>query len=407
MRRLATLIIILVTIPFAKGQSVEPTNSPKSGNSKFLFTGFGYTGFNFSTAGVTSFGETGLSPIFLWKHSKKFLIEAEMEVTLSNDHTELDFGYFNFQYALTRWATVRAGKFLSPFGMFSEKMHPSWINRLPTFPVGFGHDGVGPNSEIGIDVRGVFRLGATKLNYSVYVSNGPYLENGTNSTFEAGALIYNNNYYDNNKFKNYGGRVGFFPLGNSSLEIGLSAQTGYAGVADHKLNGLYDIYDKFSETNGLMYSGDLSYVTPVSFLKSVIDIKAQYNSVTIDKAEFPDHTDSLGVTYTYTYLNESSAYFAQLSLRPALLSTPVLKSLEFVGRYAAMSQPLQSKWGSDLTQITVGVNYWLSWKSVLKFAFEMQEGTGSGTGGHSHGGSAPPAGQIDTQHFYIQFATAF
>lgn len=404
MRLLATLIITLIISQTCSAQTVQPTNAPTTGNSKFLMTGFGYTGFNFSNAGVASFGETGLSPIFLWKHSKKFLVEAEMEVVLSNDHTELDFGYFNFQYALTKWATVRGGKFLSPFGMFSEKMHPAWINRLPTFPVGFGHDGVGPTSEIGIDVRGVFRIGITKLNYSVYVSNGPYLENGTNDTFLAGSLVYNSNYYDNNKNKSYGARIGFLPFGNSSLEIGFSGQFGYVGVADHQLNG---IYDKFSETGSLLYAGDISYVTPLPFIKSILDFKAQYNNVAVDKAEFPDHTDSLGVTYAYTYLNESSAYFAQVSLRPALVAVPVLKNTEFVGRYAAMSQPIQSKWGSDLTQITVGINYWLTWKSVIKFAYEMREGTGSGGSGHSHGGSSSPAGHVETKHFYIQFATAF
>lgn len=404
MSRIFTMIAILITTSFTFAQTVQPTNAPTSGSSKFLLTGFGYTGFHFTPGGIASFGETSLSPIFLWKHSKKFLIEAELEFVLSNDHTDLDFGYFNFQYALTKWATVRAGKFLSPFGMFSEKMHPAWINRLPTFPVGFGHDGVGPSSEIGIDVRGVFRLGISKLNYSVYVSNGPYLENGTNDTFEAGALIYNNNYSDNNKYKNYGGRIGILPFGNSSLEVGLSGQYGYVGAADHQLNG---VYDKITETSTLMYAADLSYVKPVPLIKSILDIKAQYNNVTVDKAEFPSFTDSLGITHTYTYLNESTAYFAQLSVRPALLAVPVLKNTEFVGRYASLLQPVQSKWGSDVTQITLGINYWLSWKSVIKFAYETQRGSGSGGSGHSHGGSAPPAGTINIQYFYIQFATAF
>lgn len=399
------LLLALIFVSSILGAQTNPTtDSGTRGNSKFLVTGFGYTGFNFTPAGTATFGETSLSPIFLWRHSKKFLVEAEMEVTLGNDHTELDFGYFNMQYVLTKWTTIRAGKFLSPFGIFSEKMHPAWINRLPTFPVGFGHDGVGPSSEIGIDVRGVFRLGWSKINYSFYVSNGPWLENGTNDTFEAGALVFNRNYYDNNKQKNYGGRVGFLPFGNSSLEIGISGQIGYAGVADHQLNG---VYDKLSETHVIMYAGDLSYVAPLKFMKSIIDIKAQYNSLALDKAEFPDHTDSLGVTYTYTFLNQSAAYFAQVSIRPALLPVPFVKNLELVGRYAAMSQPLQSKWGSDVTQITAGINYWLSWRSVIKFAFEFQEGTGSGGSGHSHGGASLPTGSNTSKYFYVQFATAF
>ena len=114
-------------------------------------------------------------------------------------------------YVLNKNMTVRAGKFLLPFGTFMERLHPSWINRLPTKPLGFGHDGIAPSSGIGVEFRGAFDLGKSKLNYSLYSTNGPRLKDGSDEPEEAGMLQFSN-FEDNNLNKSFGGRIGILPI---------------------------------------------------------------------------------------------------------------------------------------------------------------------------------------------------
>lgn len=366
----AVALMLMATAATAQEtqSTINQENSAKSGNTKFLMSGYGFTGMEVEGNKKISFGETGFNPIFIWKHSDKLFIESELEVELEDGETEIALEYFDIQYTLNKYMTLRAGKFLSPFGTFSERLHPSWINKSPSKPLGFGMmDAVGPGNEMGLDLRGGFQLGKSKMNYSLYASNGPTFNDGSDNPMMAGILNYNKNFSDNNKNKALGGRLGFLPFSNSSLEIGFSGQSAKVGKADKMLNNMIDT--TLEDVNALMYAVDLSFVKSISSLKSIIDIKGQLNSVTTDKAEFKDPMDTTG-TMTYTFNNVSQAYYIQFAFRPALVENKFFKNIEVVARYASLNLPEKAQWGGEKSQLTLGLNFWLSWRSAIKFAYE-------------------------------------
>lgn len=336
-----------------------------TGDTKFLLTGYGFTGFEMEGDETANFGETGFNPILLWKSSDRLFFEAELELELEGEGVELELEYADVSYVLDNYIIIRAGKFLSPFGTFQERFHPAWINKLPTKPLGFGHESVGPSSELGVELRGGIPLGPSKLNYSLYASNGPRLNTGRENPMEAGMLEFEN-IEDNNRNKALGGRVGILPLSNSSLEIGGSFQTAVVG---DKGDPLYE------DVKAKMFAADLNYITTLDFLEGSIDIKGQWSGVNVDEVSYQDPMDTTAQTF-YSFDNVSTAYYAQFSYRPSLLKNKFLKNIELVARYSSISLPEKSLWGEEETQTTIGINYWLTWRSVVKMAYEITKGHG-------------------------------
>ena len=107
---------------------------------------------------------------------------------MEGNEVHLGLEYANMAYLLTKSLTLRAGKFLVPFGTFVPNLHPAWINKFPTRPLGAGHDGILPGAAIGLELRGAAYLGPVKINYSVYAVNGPQLNDGSVEAEEGGVL---------------------------------------------------------------------------------------------------------------------------------------------------------------------------------------------------------------------------
>ena len=108
-------------------------------NSKFLISGYTNMTAQFSKE-QSSFSNVGLFPILLWQPQKNILVEAELEIAIEGKETMLELGYADASFFVNKYLTVRAGKFTSPFGIFQDRLHPGWINKLPTVPVGSGED---------------------------------------------------------------------------------------------------------------------------------------------------------------------------------------------------------------------------------------------------------------------------
>ena len=341
--------------------SVQPEKKEYS-NTGFLLTG--YTNASFISEGKNnSFGDVGFSPIFLWRPAKHFFFEGELEMEFEDGQLHLNLEYANINCVLNKYITFRFGRFLTPFGTFQNLYHPSWINKLPLTPLGFGHDGVGPSSEIGAALGGGFPIGSSKLNYSIYVSNGPVLNLGDEEPGEEGNLMYEN-YSDNNKNKAIGGRIGFLPFLNSSLELGVSVQSAKPG----------DTGSEYEKINTLMYAYDLNYVKQIDFLKGTVDVKAQLNVVNVDNAIYPDHDDSTGMG-TYTYENKRDVLYVQLAYRPTMSKNKVIKNFEGVIRHSALNLPEYAEENKDVTQNIFGLNYWANWRTVVKAAYQPDKDT--------------------------------
>lgn len=366
--------IFMITIgALLLGGSIVAQDS-KPAKTQFMVRGYGHAGLDYlkSPDGTDfSYVGAGFSPIFLFKQGNRFMFETELEFELQNNELEIGLEYANLMYVINKYLMVRAGKFLLPFGTFMERLHPAWINRLSSKPLGFGHDGISPSSDVGVELRGSAYIGGTIINYSVYTTNGPRLKDGSEEPDEAGMLMFEN-YIDNNNNKFVGARVGYLPLYNSSMEFGLSFYTGKVGNKG----------SVYQDVKAFLWAVDFSFVKQVSPIKGILDIKAQYNQTKVSDAYYPVVEETRD-TVLFTFNNLSRAYYAQLSYRPSMAGSAFLKNLEIIGRYSKLNTPEGSDWESEVGELTFGLNYWITWRQVVKinYAFINSEGGHDAEGG--------------------------
>lgn len=378
--------------------------SLKPGTTSFLMRGYAHAGFE-NIEGESSFVTGTFAPIFLWTQGDHILFEAEAEISYSESGTSFALEYANIAYILNDYFIVRFGNFLTPFGIFGERLHPNWINKFPSNPLGFNHHNpVGPFSEVGMELRGGAPIGNSRLNYAFYLSNGPnFSVDATVAPLQVGTSYQN--YHDNNDNKAVGGRIGILPFSNSALELGASGQ--YANIGDRDTG--------YEEVSSLMYSADLTFVkNSLSPIQGSIDLKGQWNYVDEDEVNIVDSGGNIT-----NVDNDMSAYFVMLSYRPNLLSSKFLSRMELVARYsvfnvinessfissdghddhthkelpggtlskttnaltaasqlqAAAAAGDQGALNEDKTQWAFGLNYWISWRSLLKASYQVTSNT--------------------------------
>jgi len=362
----------------------------KPSKSQFMIRGYGHLGLNSINKDgdkESSYQGSVFAPIFLFKHSDRLMFEAELEFVLDGNELETGLEYANVMYVLHKNITIRAGKFLLPFGTFGERLHPSWINRLPTGPLGFGHDGISPSSGVGVELRGAFEIGKSKLNYAIYSTNGPRLKDGSEEPEEAGMLKFQN-FEDNNLSKTFGGRLGFLPFADSSTEI---------GVSTYSTNGTGQQDSVYEDVGAFLYALDFSFVKQITGLNGIIDVKSQYNNSSVDNAIYTKIDEDTGLEEDYTFDNKSNSFYAQLSYRPTMADSDFVKKLEIVGRYSSFNTPEAAEWEEQSTQYAFGLNYWLSWRSLIKLSYQTTDSVGG------HGST----GKTTKNALYIHWAIGF
>ncbi len=184
----------------------------------------------FSDKDAKQFTGVSFKPIFLWKISDKLFVEAEPEFETGGGSLDIGLEYVNMVYIVNKYLIVHGGRFLPKFGSYRGRMGEAFVNRFVTDPVGFGDGGIGAMNEVGVGGQGGFEVGVGKVNYDLYLSEGPQL---LTDTANAGQFEYEA-YTGNNNGKAVGGRFGILPFSNSSLEVGYSFQkkshTGMAGT---------------------------------------------------------------------------------------------------------------------------------------------------------------------------------
>ena len=134
--------------------SLQAQESRWTGSSRFVLTGYGASNYFYSDeqAGENSFG-LNFNPIVLYQAGDNLLFEGELEFEFEEElKTEVE--YAQADWTVNDYVTFVAGKWLSPFGTFVEKIHPAWINKLPVSPFVFGHDGLVPFTQVGMHLRG-------------------------------------------------------------------------------------------------------------------------------------------------------------------------------------------------------------------------------------------------------------
>lgn len=170
-----------------------------------------------------------LAPILHLQIGERFLVETEFELEVdSKGEREQAVEYATVNYLINDNLALVAGKFLSPVGYYFQNLHPSWINKMSSAPVGFGHGGAAPLSDFGVQLRGgkTFANGQ-HLNYAVYAANGPklMLEGVDDPDIDADGSSVNP---DGERVT--GGRLGWMP--SPKIELGVSAVRGDVALID-------------------------------------------------------------------------------------------------------------------------------------------------------------------------------
>lgn len=376
---------------FAQETATTPTSYQPS-KTQFMIRGYAHAGLEYKEVDgekQSTFVGSSFSPLFIFRHSDRLLFEAELEFAHLQDNSfEVGFEYANLSYVLNDYMTIRMGKFLLPFGTFVERLHPAWINRFSNMPLGFGHDGIAPISGIGVELRGAIPMGSAKLLYSLYSTNGPRLNTGDDEPEEAG-LLHFDNFNDNNNNKAIGGRLALLPFANSSLELGASLYSGTVGDQDDP---------EYGDVGATMLAYDLSFVRQISALRGVLDVKAQYMNSNVDEATYFKLDPGDTIPTPYTFDNSSTAYFGQISYRPSMASS-ALRNFELATRYSVIKTPEGAEWEQHATQWSLGLNYWLNWRTVFKLSYQQTVSEG----GHE----AAPGQEITTNAIFLHWGIGF
>jgi hypothetical protein len=357
----------------------------KPGESHFMVVGlttFGYVSnkTTFTAPGApgqvlktNSFGDADhyeLSPMLLWRHGNDFLIEFEP----SFDGNTLGVNWANVSYFAAPGFIVHAGYFVVPFGIYNKRLAAGWIDKLAGDPNGIDL----PGSDFGIGFSGGYPIGDMKWSYDVSLTNGlQLLSDGE---------LQNAGIVDNNKGKMVSGRLSLLPFSNSCLEVGVSALHSNAG----------DAGSNFTTANVTMYGADINFVK--TFKPFLVNVKGQYSKIDVTKQNYVSPVDSS----SYSFTNKTSQGFAQFSVRPVGLDNKLLKNLELAYRYVNYTTPGQSAWGQNFHENDFGLDYWLNWRTVLKFTYAMSHALS--TSSVTAGGTP---GITDVNSVYLQFSIQF
>ena len=168
--------------------------------------------FNFVTAGQNQV-DAQINPVLLVPFGDRWLVEsrAEFEGAFQRPPDGGSYGgmvsknldYLQADYIANPYLTVTMGRFLTPFGIFNERLYPIWIRSLQQDPLILP---LSAESSDGMMLRGGFPVNAkVNLNYAAYVS--------------AVSSGHNNLEAD----RNVGGRMGIF-LPGPRVEVGASWQ---------------------------------------------------------------------------------------------------------------------------------------------------------------------------------------
>ena len=308
------------------------------------------------------------SPMFLWRHGTKFLME--FEPSFSNNG--LGVNWADISYFVAPNVILRAGYLVLPFGTYSKRLAAGWINKFATDPIGISR--MTP-ADYGIEVEGGLPLGNMKMSYDFSLTTSNQLM--ADGTLSSGGLGENNNH------KTITGRLSLLPLSNSSLEMGISGMYGKIGSPE----------TAFQNATGKSYAFDLNYVK--TFAPILLNFKAQYNIQNISNENYVSPLDS---TQTYSFNNHTTSLFTQCSIRPTGANN-FLRDCELAGRYSMYNTPANSTSGSNQHSFAIGLNYWLSWRSVFKLTYDIY--TGNSTASKALNAYT---GTTKTNALYLQFS---
>jgi hypothetical protein len=171
----AIVALALACAPALRAQS-DQTDAPKPVPVFSVGTGFIST----FDGGDAHLGPL-VSPVMLvplgdhWLFESRATFESDLSQPPGSDgfkgYVQKEVDYAQLDFIANRYLTVTVGRFLTPFGIFNERLYPIWIRNLQTDPL-ILPIGTGPsNASTGGMLRGGFALNSKiEVNYAAYFS---------------------------------------------------------------------------------------------------------------------------------------------------------------------------------------------------------------------------------------------
>ena len=336
--------------------------SPGMPDTKWHLAGYADVGFvGGDTPGPDSFVSGKFNPALHFQYKDFLLFEGEFEYATTGDgKTESELEYSQIDLVLNDHAVLVVGKYLSPIGQFQERLHPSWINKVQGAPAGFGHDGVQPTSDTGVQLRGSIPAGSTRLTYALAVGNGP------RTTSEGGVELMGMG-SDDNSNKSVGGRVGFFPM--PALEVGGSYLTA-------RVDGIMNPDMPVPSGSGLPLDARFQlWGVDAAYTKGPLAARFEYLKSERGKLFTATDEEPDGVLLPDL---EMEAWYGQVSYRLSGVSdSEIIHRLEPVVRYGEFSISGHPELEDENAQnrLNAGLNYWLAPTIVAKAGLEWRDYT--------------------------------
>ncbi|HKJ91860.1 MAG TPA: hypothetical protein VJ957_01775 [Longimicrobiales bacterium] len=153
-------------------------------------------------------------PTFLASFGPDLLFEGELHFTPGADGVETEVEYAQIDYQRFDHLQLVAGQFLLPFGVFGERLHMGWIDKMPDLPLLYADEAVAEDelmslpSDLGVMARYARSLTpTTDLNMSLYATQGPHMDTPP-APGEPADVSFGNTFADQNSNKLLGARVG-------------------------------------------------------------------------------------------------------------------------------------------------------------------------------------------------------
>lgn len=359
-------ILALSVAAIVAASPAEAQTGVRSPLANTVLAGYGSTTYSvIDTDEFVNNFTASVSPVILYSMGSDILFETELEFGLSGQVTTTSLEYAQIDYLGFERVVVIAGKFLLPFGVFSERLHPTWINKMPTAPVLYGHahGGVVEGamlpvlSDAGLMVRYNQPMSDDwTLDVSAWVSQGPVLvseeaEGDEHVDDHAGAgkrgsmvaasgaaeidvplVGFGIAFNDNNENKMLGGRIGF--VHGPDFEVYVS--------------GFHAMYDPENFLD--FFGGNLA----MELRRGPLELRGE--AILLSQEVLTEDG--------FEFMN-STGYYLQAARRIAAFE-PVVR-----WGHILESKIMDEVVRSEKKLLAFGLNYWMSATIPLKAAYEI------------------------------------
>lgn len=313
--------------------------TPSSTDIVTNLTGYAFVGYDKVRKSNSKFMVGAFNPIFNMLYKDLILAEAEVEFELdAKGKTEVALEYATLDFFINDYMVLLGGKFLSPLGQFVQNLHPAWINKLASNPVGFNRNQAAPRNDIGFELRGGLPICDTKLNYAAYIANGPEanIVDGLINNIDSGGFNA-----DEDGHKVGGGRIAFLPI--PSLEIGISTAFGRLGL-----------FNNPDDTQSIETRRYNAFGLDASYQWGNVNLRGEYIKQQVS------HNNASTIPG-----NKWRAWYTQIAYR--ILSTQWESVLRY-GNYKTLQAEQRKR------QTALGINYWFASNVVAKGTYEFNHG---------------------------------